>query len=143
MKKNSGFGDAIEIYLRKVASRSPLPWPVFGIGIIILMFAASMIYKADSVVSAQSSADVVVMASRRGDYQTARNMWDGSMNNIEDLVYPERKIEQKIGELEAKLGVYPENREIYLLLANLYSQLNDVERSSRYLELARILSPND
>ena len=107
------------------------------------MFAASMIYKADSVVSAQSSADVVVMAARRGDYQTARNMWDGSMNNIEDLVYPERKIEQKIGELEAKLGVYPENREIYLLLANLYNQLNDVERSSRYLELARILSPND
>jgi tetratricopeptide (TPR) repeat protein len=143
MKKNSGFGEAIEIYLRKVASRSPLPWSVVGIGIILIIFATSLAYKADSVVSAQRNEDVVVMAARRGDYQTARNMWDGSMNNIEDLVYPERKIEQKIGELEAKLGVYPENREIYLLLANLYNQLNDVERSSRYLELARILSPND
>jgi len=143
MKKNSGFGEAIEIYLRKVASRSPLPWSVVGIGIILLMFVTSRVYKADSVVSAQRNEDVVVMAARRGDYHTARNMWDESMNNIEDLVYPERKIEQKIGELEAKLGVYPENREIYLLLANLYSQLNDVERSSRYLELARILSPND
>ncbi len=142
MKKNLGFGEAIELYLRKVVGRSPLPWPVIGITLILIVFGVSLKYSRDSVVAAKNFKDVVEVAAKRGDYATARSLWDDSMNDLEDMVYPERKITKRIEELTQSLEIYPESREIYLALSNLHMQLGNDEKSQEYRERARILDPN-
>ena len=143
MKKNLGFGEAIELYLRKVVGRSPLPWPVIGITLILIVFGVSLKYSRDSVVAAKNFKDVVEVAAKRGDYATARSLWDDSMNDLEDMVYPERKITKRIEELTQSLEIYPESREIYLALAELYKQLGSEEKSQECRERARILDPNN
>ena len=143
MKKNLGFADAIELYLRKVVGRSPLPWPIIGIGIIIMVFGVSLKYSKDTVVGAINTREVVEVAAKRGDYQTARSLWDDSMSDLEDMVYPERKISKRIVELTQSLEIYPESREIYQAIAELYKQLGNEEKSQEYRERARILDPND
>ena len=142
MKKNLGFGEAIELYLRKVVGRSPLPWPVIGITLILIVFGVSLKYSRDSVVAAKNFKDVVEVAAKRGDYATARSLWDDSMNDLEDMVYPERKITKRIEELTQSLEIYPESREIYLALSNLHMQLGNDEKSQEYRERERILEPN-
>ncbi len=147
MKKNVGFGEAIERYLRKVVGRSPLPWPVIAIGLIIIVFGVSLKYSRDSAVGARNIREVVEVAAKRGDYQTARELLKHyniePLDQLGELVYPERKIQIKIDELEKNLEIYPESREIYLAIAELYKQLGNTEKASEYLEKARILSPND
>jgi tetratricopeptide (TPR) repeat protein len=147
MKKNLGFGEAIELYLRKVVGRSPLPWPVIGIGLIIIVFGVSLKYSRDTVVGAKNIQDVVELAAKSGDYQTARELLKHyniePLDQLGELVYPERKVQNKIDELEQSLEIYPESREIYLAIAELYKQLGNAEKASKYLEKARILSPND
>ncbi len=156
MEKNLGFGEAIELYLRKVVGRSPLPrlqklcfkhcgqaWPVIGISLIIIVFGVSLKYSKDSVVGARNIKDVVEVAARRGDYATARSLWDDSMSDLENMVYPERKIAKRIEELTQSLEVYPESREIYLAIAELYKQIGNEEKVQEYRERARILDPNE
>lgn len=147
MKKNLGFGEAIELYLRKVVGRSPLPWPIIGIGLIIIVFGVSLKYSNDSVASARNIREVVEVAAKRGDYQTARELLKHyniePLDQFGELVYPERKVQTKIDELEQSLEIYPESREIYLAIVELYKQLGNTEKASEYLEKARILSPND
>lgn len=143
MKKNSGFGEAVEIYLRKVVSRSPLPLPYLGIGLVFIVFGFSLKYLPNSVASVRNVSDVVTIAAKLGDYQVARSLWNESMPGLEDLVYPERKIEARIADLEQKLQIYPSNRDIYLALGKLYEQVGNVEKAKEYLERARVLSPND
>ena len=155
MKKNLGFGEAIELYLRKVVGRPPIPrlqklffkhcgqaWPVIGIGLIIIVFGVSLKYSRDSVASAKNLREVVEVAAKRGDYQTARSLWDDSMSDLGDLVYPGKKIFKRIEELEQNLEIYPESREIYQAIAELYKQLGNTEKASEYGERARILDPN-
>ncbi len=146
MKKNLGFGEAIELYLRKVVGRSPLPWPIIGIGLIIIVFGVSLKYSRDSAVGARNIRDVVEVAAKRGDYQTARELLKqyniDPLDQLGELVYPERKIQNKIDELEQNLEIYPESREIYLALSNLHMQLGNDEKSQEYRERARILDPN-
>jgi len=147
MKKNLGFGEAIERYLRKVVGRSPLPWPVIGIGLIIIVFGVSLKYSKDSTASARNIREVVEVAAKRGDYQTARELLKQyniePLDQLGELVYPERKVQNKIDELEQSLEIYPESREIYLAIAELYKQLGNVEKGQEYRERARVLSPND
>jgi tetratricopeptide (TPR) repeat protein len=143
MKKNLGFGEAIELYLRKVVGRSPLPWPVIGITLILIVFGVSLKYSKDTVVGARNIRDVVEVAAKRGDYATARSLWNDSMSDLEDVVYPERKIVKRIEKLTQSLEMYPESREIYQAIAELYKQLGSEEKSQEYRERARILDPND
>lgn len=146
MKKNLEFGEAIELYLRKVVGRSPLPWPVIGIGLILIVFGVSLKYSKYSAVGARNIREMVEVAAKRGDYQTARELLNHytiePLDQLEDLVYPERKISKRIEELTQSLEIYPESREIYQALAKLYGQLGDGERSQEYLEKAWILDPH-
>ncbi len=142
MKKNLGFGEAIELYLRKVVGRSPLPWPIIGIALFLIVFGFSLKYSRDSTAGARNIREVVEVAAKRGDYATARSLWDDSMSDLEDLVYPERKIAKRIEELTQSLETYPESREIYQAIAELYKQLGNDEKVQEYRERARILDPN-
>lgn len=147
MKKKLSFWESLEMYLRKVAGRSPLSWSAWGIGLILVVLATSLKYSRDSVVGARDTKEVVEIAARRGDYQTAReilnHLTNEPLNYLEDLVYPERKVQARIVELEHKLEIYPENRELYLAIAELYRQLGNEGKAQEYSERARILDPND
>ncbi|MFZ2199724.1 MAG: hypothetical protein WAV40_02970 [Microgenomates group bacterium] len=146
MNKSLRFWASLELYLRKVAGRSPLPWPAWGIGLVLVVFGTSLKYSRDSVAGARNTREVVITAAKRGDYETARELLNHysirPLDQLEDLVYPERKVETRIAELENKLEIYPENREIYLGIAELYRQLGNEEKTQEYRERARILDPN-
>lgn len=98
--------------------------------------------------------EVISLAAERGDYETARGLLNhytirplnqsvlGAESELEDKVYPERVVARRIMELEEKLETYPENKEIYLILASWYDQLGNTEKSGEYREKARILDPN-
>ena len=114
---------------------------------MIITLGSSAIGAKNSMAGARDVREVIKKAAKRGDYATARRIYESctvpQCHSDTDLVYPERKIEQKIAELEVKLGEYPGNRQIYLGLADLYGQIGDWEKSGEYREKARILDPND
>lgn len=151
MKKDKGFWASLEKYLGKVLERSPLPqhWRWMAIGLVIVVVVNSVVSAKYSVVGVRDMAEVIKLSAERGDYATARDLYDGctvsgcqGVTALEDIVYPERKVERRIEELEAKLLDYPGNREIYHILADLSDQLGREERASEYREKARILDPN-
>jgi tetratricopeptide (TPR) repeat protein len=117
---------------------------------LLLSWAASK----NSLAGARTQNEAIKKAAEQGDYQTAQALYEemnsgstepvlGVMSEIETLVYPERKVEQRISELLLKLEEYPGNREIYLSLAELYSQIGNEESAQEYREKARILDPNN
>lgn len=150
MKKVTSFWGSLEQYVGKVIERSPLPryWRHLGIGLVLVVMVSSVASGKNSVVGATSVEEVIEKAARLGDYQTAQTLFDNGQwlmvnGKLEDLVYPERKVERRIAELEAKLEEYPGNRQIYLGLADLYGQLAKSEKSDEYGEKARVLDPNN
>jgi tetratricopeptide (TPR) repeat protein len=143
MKKTMSFWQSLERYLWKVVGRSPLPYAWVGVAVVALVMAGSMIGAKTSVVGVGSLEGVVEKAARLGDYGLARELWSESKGELEDVVYPERKVERRIEELEQKLVEYPGNRQIYLGLSELYGQLGNGEKREEYLEKAWILDPNN
>lgn len=147
MKKNTGFWRGLEKYGWKVVERSPLPYAWIAMGIWGLILGASWGQVRYSVVGARNVNEVVAKAASLGDYETARKLLNHytnePLNHLEDLVYPERIVERRIAELEAKLTEYPGNRQIYLALGELYGQLGNGEKADEYRERARILDPNN
>lgn len=116
----------------------------------MVMLLASALNVKNSVVGATSLGGVTKRAAERGDYELARWLYEaggdkvlGAGSELEDKVYPERVIERRIAELEEKLEEYPGNREIYLLLTDLYGQVGNQELESEYREKARVLDPNN
>ena len=153
MKSELNFWQSLEEYLRKVTQRSPLPWQWVGIGMVVIAIFLSLLNVKNSLVEAKDIRDGVEIAVSRGDYETAKKLYErrtenieyrilGAGSELEDKVYPERPVERKIAELQEKLDIYPGNREIYLELASLYGQLGNKEIEDEYLEKARVLDPN-
>jgi tetratricopeptide (TPR) repeat protein len=148
MKQSKGFFVSLEHYVRKLIERSPLPyaWIIVGLGLGVLL--ASLF--GTTLASARSRAQAIEMASRRGDYALAEQLYLvdddlvlGASTQLELLVYPEKVIEERVSQLEEKLLEYPGSREIYFLLSDLYEQLGNQEMSLQYQEQARILDPNN
>ena len=66
----------------------------------------------------------------------------GVESELEELVYPETKLQREIEKWEKKLGEYPSNREIMRGLATLQEQAGNMERATELREQIRILDPN-
>ena len=139
----------MEKYSWKVVGRSPLPryWQHLVIGVVLLVILASLKYAKYSVVGARNIDETIWVAAKNGDYATAQRLYESCTapqchTVTEDMVYPERKVERRIAELEGKLEEYPSDREIFLNLAGLYDQLGNQEVANEYREKARILDPN-
>ena len=159
VKKNRGFWRSLEKYSWGVARRSPLPYTWIGVGIVLSMMGMSLVNVKNSTVGARELRDVIEKAVERGDYFLAEHLYQtegkqvlGSSSELEDKIYPERVVERRIAELESRLEEYPGNREIYLILANLYQQLEGTrvdtgvdpykDKATEYREKARVLDPN-
>lgn len=154
MKSSDSFWQSLEKYTWKTVSRSPLSWPQVVVPMIVLILLLSITSAKNSLSNARSTAEAIRAATERGDYQTAKSLYEkmtgtgkdpvlGLSSELEELVYPERRVEQRISELSLKLEEYPGNREIYLTLAELYSQIGNQEIAQEYREKARILDPNN
>lgn len=155
MKKDLNFWLSLELYLRNVVKRSPIRWQWVGVGLVGLVLFTSLLNVKNSIVGVKNTREAIELAVSRGDYETAQELFNhksqmtnsqmvlGVDSELEDKVYPERKVERKIAELEEKLKEYPSNREIFLQLAELYGQIGNQEKSDEYREKARILDPNN
>lgn len=144
MKKAEDFWGSLEQYVRQVVKRSPLPrhWHHMGMGMVVAVLVISAVSAKNSVVDATSLEAVIEKAAGMGDYTMARKYWNPGMEELEEVVFPEKKVERRIAELKEKLLEYPGNRQIYLGLSQLYRQLGNSELSDDYREKARILDPN-
>lgn len=153
MKNDFGFWRSLEEYFRKLIRRSPLPWQMGGIFVVLLVLLTSVLNVKNSLAGASNTREAIEISAVNGDYETARRLYEqrtenidysvlGEESELENLVYPERRVERRIAELEEKLNIYPGNREIYLELAELYGQLGNDAKSHEYSEKARILDPN-
>ncbi len=130
-----------------MVGRSPLPYSWLVIGLILVVLSASLVGKSMSPTTSVEQA--IRQAVAYGDYLLAAQLYTssdehvlGASSELEELVYPERIVKRRTYELEQKLEVYPGNREIYLLLAQLYDQMGNQEMAREYNEQARILDPN-
>lgn len=142
----------------KVVGKSPLPWPYVGVGIVLASLLVSLANARYSVAGARSAREVMERAARVGDYETARELFNvhqsqmytnvhqsvlGAETEIENLVYPERAVENKILETEELLTQYPGHRDILVELARLYEKIGGAEQARTNWEQARILDPNN
>lgn len=158
MKKNMGFWQSLERYIWREIWRSGLPylWQPMTSGFVIVVIVVSLVNVKNSTVGARNTQEAIELAVSRGDYQIARELFTrqqanettntevlGEESELEDKVYPEKVVERRIAQLEQKLQEYPENRTVYLALANLYAQIGNQEMASQYREKARILDPNN
>jgi tetratricopeptide (TPR) repeat protein len=150
--QESGFFTSLERYGRKIVGRSPLPYSWIVILLVLLVVGVS--WTSQSLVGVSSIGEAARQAAQAGDYNLAETLYLkqqtagftgqvlGMASDLEELIYPERKIERRISELEQKLETYPGSREIYLLLSKLYSQIGKQELANTYSEQARVLDPN-
>lgn len=125
-------------------------WVWVGVAIVSLVLLTSALNAQNSVVGATTLKNVIEAATKRGDYALANRLYQakgghvlGAEAELENMIYPEQVVERKIIELETKLADYPGNREIYLALSKLYSQLDNRVKADEYREKARILDPNN
>jgi len=158
MKNELNFWRSLEKYVWRVVEKSTLPryWREIAIGLVLTVLLTSLKYAKYSAVGQTTTYDLITKAAQIGDYETAQRLYENCKVSQcpdidEELVYPERKLEKRIAELENKLEQYPGNREVYLSLANLYDQLKDErageprpygEMAAEYREKARVLDPN-
>ena len=160
MKRRMNFWQSLERYGWKVVRRSPLSYAWMGIGGVLLVVVISWSYSSQTVVAAKNITEIIEMAAEQGDYETAKRLFEERIENLpaqagieyrvlgadtelEDKVYPERIAEKRIAELELKLEQYPSSREMFVMLGNLYDQLGNKEMARQYLEMARVLDPNN
>ena len=155
MESTDNFFTSLERYVRKVALRSSLPrywaWMVVG-GVLVV--TGTSISAQNEILGARNMEGAIRIAAGQGDYLTADRLMQeytnaqmnksvlGVESELEDLVYPERKVERRIVELENMLDKYPEDKDIYASLAQLYFELGNKERAAGYAEKARVLDPN-
>ncbi len=108
-----------------------------------------------SLAGAYDLREASIKAARVGDYAKAQALWNqqltitndqrvlGNMSEEEDLVFPELVVEREIEKYEELLKKHPGHRDLYLVLANLYGQIDEAEKAQNYYELARELDPNN
>jgi len=143
-----------------VVTRTSLPhnWRQITIGAILVVLATSLKYAKYSAAGAITLHEIVMRAANVGDYETAQRLYESCaapqcQSVDEELVYPEMKLEKRITELEQKLVEYPSNREVFLMLGDLYDQLGGTrvdtefdpykDKAAEYREKARVLDPNE
>ncbi len=143
MGNKSGFLAGLEKYLFARIKTSPIPWSCVGIAILLPMIVLSICYHSESSSAARNKHELVKLAASEGDYNTARKYYSDDMGELRDLVYPALKIEERILVLKDKLKEYPESVELYLAIANLYTQTGETSLADEYREKARILNPID
>lgn len=155
MKSEERFFTSLEKYVRIVVGRSPLPkywaWMVSGVALVVM---GTSLAAQNGIVGARSTEEAVRIAAGRGDYTTAEAMWNnqapnsnnqkvlGTNTQLEDMVYPERKVERRIAELTLMLEKYPDNKDVYTNLAQLYFEIGNEGQATEYAEKARVLDPN-
>jgi cytochrome c-type biogenesis protein CcmH/NrfG len=160
MKNKMCFWCSLEKYVQILLVRSPLPqyWPRITVGLIFIVLLVSLKYAKYSAAGATTLREIVMRAANAGDYETAQRLYESCtapqcQSVAEELVYPEMKLEKRITELEQKLVEYPSNREVFLMLGDLYDQLGGTrvdtefdpykDKAAEYREKARVLDPNE
>lgn len=155
MKRELSFWHDLESYTWKISARlSPaLPW--LGTGIVLFAITISMFGLKESMVGAHGLVDGAMRAAKVGDYVLARRLYEkqytqedseqvrGVRSEAEELIFPERQVEREIARYEDLLNQYPGHRDIYLALAQLYSQIKRTQQAELYYNLARELDPNN
>jgi pentatricopeptide repeat protein len=155
-KRDVRFADSLEKYVYLKISHPPIPWIWVGIGLIATILGASL--AAGYFHSSQLSGDtrsMIEAAARQGDYETARTLYAqmldsrfknhvlGVNSDLEELVYPEKKVENEIALREQRIEKYPHSRDLLLGLSTLYAEIGDSRKAAEYREDARILDPNN
>ncbi len=142
MEQERGFFVSFEVYIKRIVGKSTLPylWVVFWF--LFLVLTISLGQETYSLAGATTIREVVRQAAQQGDYSLAQRLYTGE-SGLEDLVYPEKKIDIRITELENKLTIYPGDRDIYLALETLYGERGNQDKANEYREKARILDPNN
>jgi len=147
-----GFWAGLERYFYRRVEQLPVRWEWVGTGVVVGVIGASIVlgyYTSPTLGSDRQK--IIRAAAARGDYELARKLYEedkqtaqvlGAQSDLEELVYPERRLEREIVEWREKLSKYPGNRDILLYLTKLYIQAGDREKAREYWEEARVLDPN-
>lgn len=141
------------VYLR--VQRIPIDWRWVGVGLVVTAGTTSILSGYFNSPTLYASREAIIQeAASKGDYTLADKLYQENnelriVNNVlgvnaelEDLVYPERKLQREIEEGEERLAKYPSHRDILLTLTLLFRHAGEVERAQEYYEQAQILDPN-
>ncbi len=155
MKKQMGCWESLENYTWKIIERVSASLPYLGTLVVGIMMLSSLLTHKASVVGTSSLREASVKAARVGDYDAAQKLYEkcqvsqcqdrvlGATSEVEDLVFPMQPVQREIERYTELLTKYPGHRDIYLVLAKLYAQVNMSAEAQRYYDLARELDPNN
>lgn len=160
-KKNKqpplGFWPSLEYYVYKRIADSHVPWAVVALAGVAIMIGASTAagYFSKSPLFG-SRSDVIKWAAAGGDYATAQILYEngqeqmtegqkilGAGSELEEVVYPEKKVENQIERDILLNEKYPGNRDLLLHLSDLYAAIGNSESAEITREQARKLDPNN
>lgn len=148
------FWGGLEQYAYSRARWACVPWVLVGTAMALLVIVSSLASGyVNSPTLGGDREEIIREAARRGDYELAQSLYEqrtvnneqrvlGADSELEELVYPEKRLEREIAEWEEKLERYPGHRDILLMLAQLYEQGGKSEKAREYWDEARILDPN-
>lgn len=134
----------------------PVNWWYVGTVVVVLTMLMSLVNRNNSMVGVTSTREAIERAAKAGDYELAQDLYEqcqvtqchdsrvlGAESELEDLVYPERRIEREIVRYEELNTKYPGSRAILITLYELYKQVGEEEKAKIFWEQARILDPNN
>lgn len=156
LRKKLGFLASLEHYSYKRIAQAHIPWipvAIAGIAIVIGASIAAGYFQTSPLFGTRQ--DVMKWAAGNGDYQTAQKIYLGLsetyMNtqvlgagtDLEEIVYPEKRIERELHNSLELLQIYPGDRDLLLHVAELYTETGDAEQAQIYWNQARLLDPNN
>lgn len=126
-----------------------------GTILIFLVLMASWMGRGTSLAGTKNWREAVERAAEVGDYRLARELVRkqqvvnsdkdvlGADSELDELVYPERKVQRVITSYEELNRRYPGHRDILLTLSKLYAELGNGKQAESYRGAARALDPNN
>lgn len=154
-RRTEKFWANLEKYVYGRAGRLRGKWQWGGVGIAMGVIGVSVVSGYFNSPTLSADVETIIReAAKSGDYTLAQELYRenyesriknnvlGLQSDLDELVYPERKLEREIAEWEEKLARYPTHRDMLLALAELELAAGNVETARQYWEEARKLDPN-
>lgn len=146
------FVESAERYVYGRVGALPIQWELVALtilGLVLLLSLMAGYFQATPLFG--RLAQVVEYSASVGDYEIAHKLLNstgrevvlGTSEGLEEAINPEARLEEELAANSRLLIQYPDDRDLMIRQAELLEEIGDTESAKYFLELARVLDPNN